>query len=587
MKITLGRSGRTPVEIDLDTLLHTRMLIQANSGGGKSWLIRRLVEQMFGKVQIIVIDPEGEFPTLREKFGFVLVGKGGETSVHPGHAALVAQRLLELRASAVCDLYELKVPQRHRWVRLFLESLMNAPKELWHPVVVVVDEAHNYCPEKGESEAAGPMIDLATRGRKRGFCAVWATQRLAKLAKDAAAELTNILIGMTFIDIDRKRAAEALGISERKDQLVFFDKVKIMEHGNFYALGRAITKERVLFKVGPVQTTHPEPGSAKHAAAPPPAPAKIKKLLPKLADLPKEADEKAKTEAELRKELRSVKVQLREAEKQRPVVKEAKIKTKVGKVEVPTITDKQVKALEKQIDRLLIVADGITSKAVLLRKMAEIIEKSLASAKAAQQAATRPLVKKMDEARFGLVKKSLFTQPAPAPAPHPVVDTNGEDLTQPRKNIIAALAEFESLGQTPIPRTWVAVRAGASHKSSAFGNNLGALRSLGLIEYREGKAVALTSDGRQCISIPPTPATNEEMLESCLKLLSAPRAAILRVVHEAHPHPVGRDDIAEKAGASVTSSAFGNNLGALRSAGMIEYYPERRIKCQDWLFVED
>jgi len=33
----------------------------------------------------------------------------------------------------------------------------------------------------------GPVIDLATRGRKRGYCVVLATQRLPKLAKDAAA----------------------------------------------------------------------------------------------------------------------------------------------------------------------------------------------------------------------------------------------------------------------------------------------------------------------------------------------------------------------------------------------------------------
>src|SRR5689334_16314253 len=31
--------------------LDTRLLIQANSGGGKSWLIRRLLEQSHGKVQ--------------------------------------------------------------------------------------------------------------------------------------------------------------------------------------------------------------------------------------------------------------------------------------------------------------------------------------------------------------------------------------------------------------------------------------------------------------------------------------------------------------------------------------------------------
>jgi hypothetical protein len=39
---------------DLQSLLKTRMLIQANSGGGKSWAIRRILEQSQGKIQQIV-----------------------------------------------------------------------------------------------------------------------------------------------------------------------------------------------------------------------------------------------------------------------------------------------------------------------------------------------------------------------------------------------------------------------------------------------------------------------------------------------------------------------------------------------------
>jgi DNA helicase HerA-like ATPase len=38
---------------------------------------------------------------------------------------------------------------------------------------------------------------LATRGRKRGFCAVAATQRLSKLHEGRAAECNNKLIGRT------------------------------------------------------------------------------------------------------------------------------------------------------------------------------------------------------------------------------------------------------------------------------------------------------------------------------------------------------------------------------------------------------
>lgn len=43
------------VSLDLTTLIETRLIIQANSGGGKTWAIRRLLEQSHGKVQHIII----------------------------------------------------------------------------------------------------------------------------------------------------------------------------------------------------------------------------------------------------------------------------------------------------------------------------------------------------------------------------------------------------------------------------------------------------------------------------------------------------------------------------------------------------
>jgi len=209
---------------DLESLIETRLLVNANSGGGKSWLLRRILEQTHGHVQQLVLDPEGEFATLREKYDYVLAAKqGGDTAAEPRAAALLAERLLELGVSAICDLYELKHADRIRFVRAFLEALVNAPKKLWHPVLVVLDEAHVFAPEsgrtKGGTESTSAVIDLATRGRKRGFCLVLATQRLAKLNKDAAAECNNVLIGRTGLDVDAKRAADLLGFTTREERL--------------------------------------------------------------------------------------------------------------------------------------------------------------------------------------------------------------------------------------------------------------------------------------------------------------------------------------------------------------------------------
>jgi len=136
--------------IDLQSLINTRLLIQANSGGGKSWLLRRILEQSHSKIQQIIIDLEGEFSTLREKHDYILVGKGGDVQIDTRNASLLARKLLQLNASAIIDLYELHHHERKHFLKLFLESMINAPKELWHPCLVIIDEAHVFCPEKGQ-----------------------------------------------------------------------------------------------------------------------------------------------------------------------------------------------------------------------------------------------------------------------------------------------------------------------------------------------------------------------------------------------------------------------------------------------------
>ncbi len=94
-----------------------------------------------------------------------------------------------------------------------------------------------------------------------------------------------------------KRALELLSIVPEEKREVS-QQLRTLDPGWFYAFGRAIAKQRVLFKVGKVETAHPKPGSAKHAAEPPPAPEAVRDLLPSLADLPKQAEEKARTLAD-------------------------------------------------------------------------------------------------------------------------------------------------------------------------------------------------------------------------------------------------------------------------------------------------
>lgn len=343
------------VTCDLTKLLVSRLLIQANSGGGKSRTIRRILEQTYGHVQQIILDTEGEFATLREKFDYIYAAKsGGDTAVEPRAAKLLAERLLKLGVSAILDLSELKATPRIQFVRYFLEALMEAPKELWHPVLIILDEGHTYCPQNGEAESAAAVIDTATRGRKRSFCLIIATQRLSKLHKDAAAELNNKMIGRTGLDVDMNRAADELGFAT-KDQK---RELRALDPGRFFIFGPALPVGVNTVLMGPVQTRHPEPGS-KLAFTPPPPTAKIKALLPQLKDLPAEAEERHKSFEDVRKENAQLRRQLTLAERAAPT----KVETKVvqSRVEVPVLTPADLRRLETAAEKISKVGADVTA----------------------------------------------------------------------------------------------------------------------------------------------------------------------------------------------------------------------------------
>ncbi len=311
MKPILGTTADSrPLAIDLDRLVETRLLLQANSGAGKSWALRRILEQTHGRVQHLVIDVEDEFHTLREKFDYVLAGRhGGDCPADTRSAPLLARRLLELGVSAIVGIYELKAHDRIRFVRLFLDALVNAPRELWHPVLVVVDEAHIFCPQAGQAESAGAVIDLMTRGRKRGFCGLLATQRISKLHKDAAAEANNKLIGRSALDVDMKRAADELGFSGRDDQA----RLRTLEPGEFFAFGPALSPTVTSVKVGPVETTHPRAG--QRSAPPAPPRDTVKRVLGQLTDLPHEAEQEARSMVDLQAKVHQLEMELRRVRK--------------------------------------------------------------------------------------------------------------------------------------------------------------------------------------------------------------------------------------------------------------------------------
>ncbi len=343
-RITIGHeSSGKPVEFDVEELLATRLLVQGNSGSGKSHLLRRLLEESAEMVQQVVIDPEGDFTSLAEPFGHIVID--GEAYSPPEIEAL-ARRIREHRASVVLALEGLEVEQQIRCAAQFLTALFDAPREHWFPALVVVDEAQMFAPavageiaEDTRRMTLSAMTNLMCRGRKRGLAGIVATQRLAKLAKNVAAEASNFLMGRTFLDIDMVRAADLLGMERRQAE-----RIRELERGHFLALGPAITRLPLAVKIGPVRSglkaraeglmalpdTAPEDmaslitsgiteEAARAAPAPPALPApppveEIAETIAKVDSLPESASAQQSDSSEIARQIEAIITALAQAE---------------------------------------------------------------------------------------------------------------------------------------------------------------------------------------------------------------------------------------------------------------------------------
>jgi uncharacterized protein len=557
--------GGGKLELDLPTLVDTRLLIQANSGGGKSWLLRLLAER--AGIQTLVLDNEGEFASLREAVDVLLVGASGELPANPRHAALLARRLLEFKVSTVVDLYELKLAERRRFVKLFLESLIHLPRDLWRPTLVILDEAHIYCPERGsgEAESTEAVISLMSQGRKRGYAGIIATQRLSKLHKDAAAEANNVIIGRTWLDADQGRAGDALGLSKA-------DRVRLRDlgQGEFYAFGPALGKPGVVhFCSDQVRTTHPRPGQRHLLSAPAPSQA-IRGVLGKFADLPQEAEEEIRGLDEARRRIAELEREIKRLKCASPAPSDRMIADRAAEAAAGRERATWQRKLEQGRARFrrMVTAAASTGQALgQLKDLLEEMERDWLSPPVAMvtlnlsgnhrsESKTR-----LAGDRFGSAENS----------DGPLKLSSGE------RRILTALAHYPE-GRSKVQ---VAVLTGYAATGGGFNNYLGALRSRGLIEG-DGERLRITEDGTNALgSWEPLPI-GSALIDYWRGRLGKAERLILETLTQAYPSALNKEEIAARAGYEANGGGFNNALGRLRTLELVQGRGE--LRASDNLF---
>lgn len=528
------------ISLDPVRLAETRGLIQASSGGGKSLLLRLIVEGVADRMPVLVIDPEGEFYTVRERVGMVLIGSAGEIPCRPESAAKVARAVLEESMSAIVDLSDLPSARHDEYVGEFLRAIMHAPRSCWRPTLIAIDEAHRFCAERAADGFAAPqVIDLMSRGRKRGFGGLLLTQRLSKLRKDAVAEAANVWVGRTNLDLDTKRAADAMGMSSREAAQV----LPSLRPGEWYAYGPAMAHEGVArFRADLPATQVPRGPSVavppvRHAGV-------IAAVAARISDQAGSDRPATLEEAERRIE---------------------DLERRLAEDHGGPVRDKAIDALEEGLEQALDVVAELGAKAAVagesvLAAIAKLEPAAATLRDIVDAAADRLKVKGGAAATAALGPPCRVRAPNPTedPAPRPRASGNAVD------RVLHALGWWLAAGVETPSLVQVCMVAGISPRSSTIRGARAELRTRGLAAPVDGGGFALTDEGRRLAPRrdPPTLAEWRGLIGT-----GAARRVFDELAAEYEAIPLG--ELCDRVGISPTSSTIRGALATLRGYGLV------------------
>jgi len=537
MKINIFENKK--FEINLPTFIDSRALICANSGGGKSYAVRKILEESNNKVMSIILDIEGEFRTLREQYDFLLIGNEGDVELNMKSAKLLPKKIMEMEVSTIIDISDLKRNERVKYVKDFLEALMELNRKYWKPCLIVLDEVHQLAGQQEKQDSTSSVIDLATRGRKRGYCLIGCTQRISKLHKDVVAELNNYMVGRTGLDIDQKRAGEILGFTNKKDVLSLRD----LEAGEFYVFGTAISKYVTKAKVKEVKTTHPKVGMdlTKEIIKPT---NKIINILSQVKDLPREAEEKLKDLNDYKKRVMELNRELRisKSNKPKPQNDERQLERarQLGFREAEIKHNNQTNNLKNSYNQL----------ERRIRDIGRIIGKEI------------PKVNQIKSDNISKLPISTKLVPKKELPKHTEVIDGEYNLSLCERKLYSLLYQYS---ERTFTKAQVGVFTGYSHKSGGFNNSISRLKQLNLIEGSGNslKAKELVQDLAKDYDF-----SKEEIISK----LSKCEKEIYNVLLENPNDEFSKEELANNTQTqySFNSGGFNNSISRLNTLGLIE-----------------
>lgn len=534
--------------------LDSHNAIIGTSDAGKTWTAKWGVEELLRQRRHVLIwDPLGVWYGLRSSAdgrgpGFdipIFGGPHGDVPISPADGAAIARIVTEQRVSAIIDVSHItNGPDQRRFGRDLVAQLRRRrDRSNFH---FVVDEADELVPEKTRDDVGfalqEDMLWIAKKGRASGWVQTLITQRTADIAKSSLSMSQTIIAHQLVSPQDQKPFLDWVKTKGSKAELAEIEsRLASLQRGERYLYSpRAHVLELA---------TTPAIATFDSSRTPPPG---EKRREPRtLAQL----DVSAIAAALARGEDTALREVISELDPEAIVRRDHRI---ADLEETVSVQAKRLAFFDRRRGQLVAGIDAAIGdlQAIRARILCEAESPTPSQAKAGDEA---------PPAVVAAVEPVSRTKGATAPSVGPF------ELPAPQQRILDQLAwACEAFHRPAIERQVLAIVLGVHPRTKGFLNNLGALRSAGLIDYPEGGGVALTATGFAQAAAPNIAgATLKQLRDQICKWLPAAQARILRLAIDAHPNPIARDRLAELLNLHPRTKGFLNNLGRLRTLGLL------------------
>lgn len=181
--------GRDSYTLPTHKLLTGRTFVTGKSGSGKSNTATVMMERLLeiGR-PFIVIDTDGEYWGLRDKYEILHVGRGEDCHVEitPDQVELLVEMLLQDGMPVILDVSGyLDLDEANELIEDVVRTLFVKEQEYRTPLLLFVEELQEYLPQQGSQGDLGQvMTRVAKRGRKHGLGVCGMSQRPSAVDKD-------------------------------------------------------------------------------------------------------------------------------------------------------------------------------------------------------------------------------------------------------------------------------------------------------------------------------------------------------------------------------------------------------------------